>query len=280
MAKKNEEKKKKEDERLRILEEKRKQQEDQEREKQRKEEKIAKQANMFSMFFQKSPAATKVKTLKVEQPQAFSGGKRTSESSSGDPESDKENSSDAHSSKENRMRTEIVAPTDDDDEDVQIVLVKKPEVASFSPLEFQIKSNMAVAPILRRNPLNESEREYLKKLMDGTENSLKNGAATSSGEDVKNPLMNTYLSDLVQRCKRKELRKFGRTVIVDNTEEEETDKDVELVMEDVIRPNEGYVKFRMKLLQFDKNRRPAYWGTWKRQAKSVKPVKPWAKEEV
>jgi len=32
-------------------------------------------------------------------------------------------------------------------------------------------------------------------------------------------------------------------------------------------------------LQFKENRRPAYWGTWKRQPTKVKPVNPWAKEE-
>jgi len=41
----------------------------------------------------------------------------------------------------------------------------------------------------------------------------------------------------------------------------------------------GCVQWRMKLLQFHENRRPAYWGTWKKKAKRVTARKPFIKEE-
>lgn len=274
LAKKAEEKKKREDERLKKEEEKRKQQEEKDRERQKAEEKRAKQASSFTKFFLKSPAPTKVKTLTVVEQPTFQ--RKTSgslSSSGGDVESDKENSNDVpsqqdHTDRSNRMKTEVIEPSDDK-ADIQIVCIKKPEAEKFSPFPFQIKSNMAVAPLIRRNPLNGSEREYLEKVME----------AMGLNNDESGSIC--FLSDLTQRAKMKQLRKSGRTLIQeDEEEEEETDKDIKIIMQDVIRPSEGCVRYRKKLLQFWDNRRPAYWGTWKRKATRVKAVKPLAKETV
>lgn len=35
---------------------------------------------------------------------------------------------------------------------------------------------------------------------------------------------------------------------------------------------------RAKLLKFDENRRPAYWGTWRKTSQSVGPRRPFGKE--
>uniref|UniRef100_H9G514 Chromatin assembly factor 1 subunit A n=1 Tax=Anolis carolinensis TaxID=28377 RepID=H9G514_ANOCA len=37
---------------------------------------------------------------------------------------------------------------------------------------------------------------------------------------------------------------------------------------------------RMKLLQFCENHRPAYWGTWNKKSRSIRPRNPWSKDEV
>ena len=35
---------------------------------------------------------------------------------------------------------------------------------------------------------------------------------------------------------------------------------------------------RAKFLKFDENRRPAYWGTWRKTSQSVGPRRPFGKE--
>lgn len=37
---------------------------------------------------------------------------------------------------------------------------------------------------------------------------------------------------------------------------------------------------RAKLLKFDENRRPAYWGTWRKTSQSVGPRRPFEKEVI
>jgi len=39
-------------------------------------------------------------------------------------------------------------------------------------------------------------------------------------------------------------------------------------------------KFRWKLLQFDENKRPPYWGTWRKKSLYVKPKRPFACDKV
>jgi len=39
-------------------------------------------------------------------------------------------------------------------------------------------------------------------------------------------------------------------------------------------------KCRWKLLQFDENKRPPYWGTWRKKSLFVKPKKPFACDNV
>lgn len=46
------------------------------------------------------------------------------------------------------------------------------------------------------------------------------------------------------------------------------------------RKNINSRKFRWKLLQFDENKRPPYWGTWRKKSIFVKPRKPFAHDKV
>lgn len=39
-------------------------------------------------------------------------------------------------------------------------------------------------------------------------------------------------------------------------------------------------KLRPKLLSFHENRRPPYWGTWRKKSVSIKPRKPFGQDEV
>lgn len=39
-------------------------------------------------------------------------------------------------------------------------------------------------------------------------------------------------------------------------------------------------KYRWKLLQFDENKRPPYWGTWRKTSLYIKPKRPFACDKV
>lgn len=39
-------------------------------------------------------------------------------------------------------------------------------------------------------------------------------------------------------------------------------------------------KYCWKLLQFDENKRPPYWGTWRKKSLYIKPRKPFAIDKV
>jgi chromatin assembly factor 1 subunit A len=282
LAKRAEEKKKKDDERLKKEDEKRKQLEEKEKERQKQKEKEEKQASVFSKFFHKSPATIKkVKTLSVGQTSSSSSKLRFPSGSSVDTESDKENSNDVTSPEKDRIKTEVIEAIDDN-ADIQIVLIRKPECAKFSPMPFQIKSNMAVAPLIRRAPLSETERDYLQVLMQTPQMTSDENQEEAEGDGTQPPpqQLNKWRLNFIERVKRKEIRQTGRTTILDDQEDEGKDADVTIVMADVIRPSEGYARYRMKLLQFDENRRPAYWGTWKKKSLNIKPTNPWTKEKV
>jgi hypothetical protein len=45
-------------------------------------------------------------------------------------------------------------------------------------------------------------------------------------------------------------------------------------------PDSVKIPRRAKLLQFDENRRPAYWGTWRKKSSVIRPTKPFEKDSV
>lgn len=49
---------------------------------------------------------------------------------------------------------------------------------------------------------------------------------------------------------------------------------------DVVQPNSVVEHHRPKLLFFKENRRPPYWGTWRKRSISIKARRPFAKDTV
>jgi len=48
----------------------------------------------------------------------------------------------------------------------------------------------------------------------------------------------------------------------------------------IIRDTHNLEKHRAKLLQFHENRRPPYWGTWRKRSKKLNSRRPFAKDKV
>jgi len=130
----------------------------------------------------------------------------------------------------------------------------------FNPLPFQMKTDMAVAPLCRRK-LSDEERGVLDGLFDE--------GRQCSESDVSN----VWFASV----KKMQGRKYGRTDVIKES------PDIQIMDESDESSNSkplGCFKWRMKLLQFEENRRPAYWGTWKRKSKRVNARKPFTREEV
>lgn len=119
-------------------------------------------------------------------------------------------------------------------------------------MPFEVKSDMKVAPLVRAK-LTEQEKENLCTTIstEGTEAS--------------------YLAELKSG---RGARKSGKTwPYEDNLDDVvfiEENSIGDTIVDDSIKP----CKMKAKLLQFRENRRPAYFGTWRKSSKSVGPRKP------
>ncbi|KAM4721762.1 chromatin assembly factor 1 subunit A [Rhinophrynus dorsalis] len=143
----------------------------------------------------------------------------------------------------------------------------------FAP--FEIKKNMAVAPLCRVE-FHLQASEQLDRLL--TEQSSK--------------------EFFLEEIKNRKSRKMGRTVVpklpvlnsdgmngeldeIQLLEDSDIVLDKKIMLEDHLNKSNvpARQKFgRMKLLQFCENYRPAYWGTWNRQSRLILPRKPWAQD--
>jgi len=48
----------------------------------------------------------------------------------------------------------------------------------------------------------------------------------------------------------------------------------------IITNTNNFEKHRQKLLQFNENRRPPYWGTWRKRSSIINSRRPFAKDKV
>ncbi|XP_076620675.1 uncharacterized protein LOC143341608 [Colletes latitarsis] len=131
------------------------------------------------------------------------------------------------------------------------------EAKNFMP--FEVKADMKLAPICRR-ALNEQEKSSLDEKHD-------------KGDAGKSDL---YINEI--KSKKLVPRKSTKTwpfeakddvVILD----EETDG-----ISNIVKQSIDIEKQRTKLLQFSENRRPPYWGTWRKRSCSINPRKPFSKD--
>nr|CAI5853658.1 unnamed protein product [Callosobruchus analis] len=118
---------------------------------------------------------------------------------------------------------------------------------------FEVKSDMKLPP-LRRNYLTENELNVLDRYLEHPDETV------------------SYLAELKQG---KSIGKSSKTWPVEDTLDNddvmyvETDSDLgETVHEDKKQ------KFRAKFLKFHDNRRPAYFGTWRKRSHHIKPRRP------
>lgn len=133
------------------------------------------------------------------------------------------------------------------------------EEQTFMP--FEVKADMRVAPITRRS-LREKEKLSLDE-------------KCNSGHTEKKDL---YLAEIKE--KKTFTRKSGKTWPLEAKddvillEEEENDDNANVVDQTPVTLD----KNRAKLLQFHENRRPPYWGTWRKQSKTINPRRPFTKD--
>lgn len=133
------------------------------------------------------------------------------------------------------------------------------EVSNFMP--FEIKADMKIAPICRRKL-----SEHDKLLFDNKYN-------------VDLDKTELYLEDI------KKGRIVPRTSSKTWPLETKDDDDIILLDEDnggssnIITDTHNFEKHRPKLLQFDENRRPPYWGTWRKRSSVLNSRRPFTKDE-
>lgn len=229
--KKEEEKKRKEDEKKQKVEEK-------ERERLKLEGKKAKQAQLFSNFFQKG-TITKLPTIDI--------GKIN------------QNTGESSEEKEVAEGESLVEPS------------SAKTLTLFNPLPFQIKTDMGVAPLCRRGVLSVEEKENLDLILGQLRASNNSDSIEADSDKL------TRSSNFLKSLKEGMARNSGRTEV-----RMAKDSDIQILDDSVDKRKDmpGYIKWRMKLLQFKENRRPAYWGTWKHKPKEVTARRPLAKEQV
>ncbi|XP_076646585.1 uncharacterized protein LOC143355559 isoform X2 [Halictus rubicundus] len=131
------------------------------------------------------------------------------------------------------------------------------KVQNFMP--FEVKADMKLAPICRRT-LNEAE----KKTLDENRNE-----ETSKTKLYLNGLRN---KGIIPRKSSKTwpLEAKDDVILLDDDNEGNSN----IVNQDIV-----IEKQRTKLLQFSENRRPPYWGTWRKRSLNINPRKPFSKDE-
>ncbi|XP_011873816.1 PREDICTED: chromatin assembly factor 1 subunit A-B [Vollenhovia emeryi] len=139
------------------------------------------------------------------------------------------------------------------------------EVKNFMP--FEIKADMRVAPVCRRK-LNDHD----KLLLDNK----RNADADVDGTEL-------YLEDI--RRRRILTRTSSKTWPLEAKDDIAKDDDIVLLDEDndgssnIITGTHNLEKHRPKLLQFKENRRPPYWGTWRKRSSVLNSRRPFTKDE-
>ena len=127
--------------------------------------------------------------------------------------------------------------------------------------QFQVKSNMKVAPILRGPIANDFE--------------LNTGVPTE--ELYLNKLSKGHFKPGKQSRTWPYASKVDDEIEILEDEEDEDDIGEEILNESLIKPSEKKVFKKAKLLQFHDNQRPAYFGTWTKKEEKISGRTPFGK---
>ncbi|XP_015117350.1 chromatin assembly factor 1 subunit A [Diachasma alloeum] len=135
---------------------------------------------------------------------------------------------------------------------------KVDKVSNFMP--FQVRKDMKIAPRCRRS-LRDEEKSAVDECL---------GDHGGKGE--------LYIKEIKKESWK--MRKSGKTWPADDVAKddvviiEEDDGDSSIVNE----PERTIEKYRAKLLLFKENRRPPYWGTWRKKSLVINPRRPFTKD--
>uniref|UniRef100_A0A336L2K3 CSON014838 protein n=1 Tax=Culicoides sonorensis TaxID=179676 RepID=A0A336L2K3_CULSO len=128
-------------------------------------------------------------------------------------------------------------------------------VQNFMP--FEVKENMRLAPVIRTR-LNEIAREKLENILKSY-----NGDTSST---YLNELKTNYIPGKCSSVSWQEEDDSQDIILIDT-------KGQEHQLEQIKKPKQ---KYKAKFLSFHENRRPAFYGTWRKQSAIVKGRKPFA----
>ncbi|KAJ8921796.1 hypothetical protein NQ315_008425 [Exocentrus adspersus] len=135
---------------------------------------------------------------------------------------------------------------------------KTPQSSSvFKP--FEVKSDMKLPPD-RRKPLSETERNSLEQCIENQDEFA------------------SYLKDLKTGKRRGKCAKTWPFVEADDDDVAIVDDGGNLG-ETISEDKTTLQRFRAKFLKFHENRRPAYYGTWRKKSSLVTPRKPFSTDE-
>ncbi|XP_011185172.2 chromatin assembly factor 1 subunit A [Zeugodacus cucurbitae] len=140
-----------------------------------------------------------------------------------------------------------------------------PEVLAFRP--FEVKGDMKLAPI-RRKQLSLTARKQLDSFV-------------ATCKDVSPEPSDLYLKELKSG---KVLPGIWRRYSVDTKSSEE---DVQIIDDELDRAGQAIVEethapiehFRAKFYKFHENRRPPYYGTWRKRTNVIKPRRPFVQDK-
>nr|XP_032824868.1 chromatin assembly factor 1 subunit A isoform X2 [Petromyzon marinus] len=125
----------------------------------------------------------------------------------------------------------------------------------FAP--FEIKNNMRVAPVRR-----------VEVLISAVDEAIESQAA-----------QNLYLHELKRRKPKTSKKTYPYANSICTAQLESELEVIEKVTANRVSVEERKRFGRMKLLQFNENNRPAYWGTWSKCSKHINPRNPLAKDK-
>lgn len=136
---------------------------------------------------------------------------------------------------------------------------KKPVIQSaFMP--FEVKSDMKLAPFFR-NKLTDAAKEVLTQAI------TKQDASTQ-----------TYLLELKSGHKPRKSEKTWP--YVDPSDDVILTEDGATLGESVYEQKPKMEKMRVKFLKFHENRRPPYYGTWRKKSETIRPRRPLLEDKV
>lgn len=160
------------------------------------------------------------------------------------------------------------------------------QTLAFRP--FQIKDDMLLAPIVR-NSLGQEQRSQLDGLFRHRDEEADDEVEEEEQNIVRRKppnRANLYLSEL-SSGRRKPLKMQRDVKLQRRTKDEEDDDDVQVI--DYLSPAglpieveqpKQLTRMKAKYLHFADNRRPPYYGTWRKKSSSISARRPLAQDKV